>query len=50
MQIPADYLVQNQQLWNAKTDCHVASDFYDVAGFRAGHSSLNEVELEKPRL
>ncbi|WP_242581765.1 class I SAM-dependent methyltransferase [Hymenobacter telluris] len=45
MNIPLDYLTLNRHLWNAKTDYHVASDFYDMAGFRAGKSSLREVEL-----
>ncbi len=36
----------NQALWNAKVPHHVASDFYDLAGFRAGKSSLNRIELE----
>ena len=45
MHTPPDYLAQNRQLWNAKTDYHVASQFYDMASFRAGQSSLREVEL-----
>ncbi|RSK45321.1 class I SAM-dependent methyltransferase [Hymenobacter rigui] len=40
-----NYLELNRRLWNAKTEYHVQSEFYDVAGFRAGKSSLNEVEL-----
>ncbi|RSK43311.1 class I SAM-dependent methyltransferase [Hymenobacter perfusus] len=43
--VPADYLELNRRLWNAKTAHHVASDFYNVPGFLAGQSSLNEVEL-----
>ncbi|WP_375436496.1 class I SAM-dependent methyltransferase [uncultured Hymenobacter sp.] len=45
MDTPANFLAQNQQLWNAKTEYHLASEFYDVVGFVAGKSSLNEVEL-----
>ncbi|RSK34020.1 class I SAM-dependent methyltransferase [Hymenobacter metallilatus] len=40
-----NYLELNRRLWNAKTDYHMQSAFYNVAGFRAGESSLNEVEL-----
>ncbi|AHJ97009.1 hypothetical protein [Hymenobacter swuensis] len=43
--VPANYLELNRRLWNAKTAHHVASDFYNVPGFLAGQSSLNEVEL-----
>ncbi|UYZ60742.1 class I SAM-dependent methyltransferase [Hymenobacter latericus] len=39
------YLALNRALWNARTEHHLASAFYDVAGFRAGKSSLNGIEL-----
>lgn len=42
--IPDNYLELNRRLWNAKTDYHVQSAFYDVPGFMAGKSSLTEVE------
>lgn len=42
--VPENYLELNRQLWNAKTDYHLQSDFYDVPGFMAGKSSLTEVE------
>ncbi|NIG55988.1 bifunctional 2-polyprenyl-6-hydroxyphenol methylase/3-demethylubiquinol 3-O-methyltransferase UbiG [Chitinophaga sp. Cy-1792] len=35
----------NKQLWNNKTEVHLRSEFYAVAGFKAGKSSLNQVEL-----
>ncbi|NVO85841.1 class I SAM-dependent methyltransferase [Hymenobacter terrestris] len=44
--IPPDYLELNRRLWNAKTAFHLASDFYDVAGFAAGQTSLNPPELQ----
>lgn len=46
MTSPADYLEINKRSWNARTEYHVASEFYDVAGFRNGASSLNDIELE----
>ncbi|GGG40884.1 class I SAM-dependent methyltransferase [Hymenobacter glacieicola] len=41
----ATYLELNRALWNAKTEYHLRSDFYDVAGFRQGRTSLKEIEL-----
>jgi SAM-dependent methyltransferase len=35
----------NRALWDELTPIHVASDFYDVDGFRSGRSSLRHVEL-----
>lgn len=40
-----DYISINKFLWNQKTEYHYSSDFYDVAGFLQGRSSLNEIEL-----
>ncbi|KUG07251.1 class I SAM-dependent methyltransferase [Solirubrum puertoriconensis] len=40
------YLELNRALWNARTEHHLSSEFYDVEGFRAGKSSLNSIELE----
>ncbi|MCF6470662.1 class I SAM-dependent methyltransferase [Nonomuraea sp. MG754425] len=42
-----DYLRINQANWNARVPIHVASDFYDVAGFQAGRCSLRAFELEE---
>ncbi|MFG2001919.1 class I SAM-dependent methyltransferase [Spirillospora sp. NPDC048911] len=39
-----DYLTLNRALWDERVPIHVASDFYDVAGFRAGASSLRDFE------
>ncbi|MBN2043782.1 MAG: methyltransferase domain-containing protein [Anaerolineales bacterium] len=41
------YVESNQQLWDQNTHVHVKSEFYDVAGFKAGKSSLNPIELEE---
>lgn len=39
------FLEKNKVAWNQRTEIHVDSDFYDVAGFKAGRSSLKGVEL-----
>lgn len=41
-----EYIKVNKDLWNAKTDIHVKSKFYDVESFKKGKSSLNYLELE----
>lgn len=41
-----DYFDLNRQSWNNRVDAHLASDFYDVAGFLQGKSSLNDIELD----
>jgi 2-polyprenyl-3-methyl-5-hydroxy-6-metoxy-1,4-benzoquinol methylase len=45
MEMPSNYTELNRQLWNAKTNFHIRSEFYDVEGFLGGKSSLNDVEL-----
>lgn len=40
-----DYLSVNQQGWDRRVQTHVTSEFYDVAGFLKGNSSLQEIEL-----
>jgi SAM-dependent methyltransferase len=39
------YSDSNRALWNQWTELHEGSEFYDVAGFRAGKSSLRAIEL-----
>lgn len=39
------YIDGNRQLWDTWTPHHVASDFYDIAGFKAGRQTLDEIEL-----
>jgi SAM-dependent methyltransferase len=40
-----DYISANRKLWDTKVAHHVASDFYDVAGFLKGANPLNDIEL-----
>jgi SAM-dependent methyltransferase len=40
-----DYRETNRGLWNGWAQLHVRSSFYDVAGFKAGKSSLMPIEL-----
>ncbi len=40
-----NYIEINKALWNAKTDIHLVSEFYDNEQFLAGKSSLNDIEL-----
>jgi SAM-dependent methyltransferase len=40
-----NYLDINRKSWNNRTETHLKSDFYDLAGFLGGKSSLNEIEL-----
>ena len=43
-----EYMKGNRDLWNEITSIHVASDFYDVEGFKQGRSSmLYPIELEE---
>ncbi len=37
----------NKNTWNKKVGFHFKSDFYDVAGFREGKSSLQFIELKE---
>jgi SAM-dependent methyltransferase len=41
-----NYLEINKNTWNKKTEVHLNSEFYDVTGFLAGKSSLNDIELQ----
>ena len=40
------YFETNKDLWNKRVSIHVSSDFYDVASFKKGKTSLNKIELE----
>ena len=42
-----DYLKANLASWDEAVGLHVGSELYDVAGFRAGRSSLSEIELSE---
>ena len=37
-------LATNRRNWNQRVPVHAASSFYDLAGFKAGRISLNEIE------
>jgi SAM-dependent methyltransferase len=37
----------NRAWWNERVPLHVASDFYDVEGFKAGRTTLRPFELEE---
>ena len=41
------YLGTNRKSWDERVAVHVASDFYDVAGFKAGNCTLKSVEVEE---
>lgn len=42
---PDHYLDINRTSWNQRLETHLQSDFYDVASFLEGKSSLNSIEL-----
>lgn len=42
-----DFVAANRKLWDAWSELHESSDFYDVEAFRAGASSLQSIELEE---
>jgi SAM-dependent methyltransferase len=42
-----EYLKNNRKLWNEITPIHARSEFYDVAGFKAGRCTLKSIELEE---
>jgi len=39
------YFNTNKETWNKKVEIHLKSDFYDVAGFLKGKTSLNSYEI-----
>jgi SAM-dependent methyltransferase len=39
-----EFLAANRRHWNEVVPIHLASDFYDVAGFKAGATSLTPIE------
>lgn len=40
-----NYIEINKNTWNAKTDVHVVSEFYNNASFLKGNCTLNSIEL-----
>lgn len=45
MKTKIDYIAINRESWNKRTETHMVSEFYDVAGFLKGNTSLNDIEL-----
>jgi 2-polyprenyl-3-methyl-5-hydroxy-6-metoxy-1,4-benzoquinol methylase len=45
MSTEQNYIEINRHSWNNRTEAHIKSEFYDLAGFLNGKSSLNEIEL-----
>lgn len=41
-----DYQTHNKDAWNKRVSAHIASEFYNLEGWKAGKTSLNEIELE----
>lgn len=41
-----DHFIANRALWNARTEAHYASAFYDVEGFVKAGSTLKHIELD----
>jgi 2-polyprenyl-3-methyl-5-hydroxy-6-metoxy-1,4-benzoquinol methylase len=42
-----EYFSANKELWNQRTLVHRDSDFYNLAGFRAGETVLTPIELNE---
>jgi SAM-dependent methyltransferase len=42
-----EFLMANLGLWNEWTEIHETSAFYDLEGFKAGHSSLHSIERDE---
>ena len=40
------YIVTNRKSWDDRAQKHFESEFYDVEGFLAGNTSLNEIEIK----
>ena len=40
-----EFMDANRRHWDEVVDVHIASEFYDVAAFKAGRSKLKPVEL-----
>ena len=42
-----EYIDNNRKLWDGMVPVHMASEFYDVASFKAGRNSLMQVERDE---
>lgn len=47
MKIYQSFFEENKISWNKRTVVHKDSDFYDLASFKKGKSSLNKIELDE---
>ncbi len=47
MEIYQSYFEENKKSWNKRTAVHKDSEFYDLAAFKKGKSSLTKIELEE---
>jgi len=41
------YFEANREAWNKKTEIHIASDLYDIEGFKKGKNTLYDIELNE---
>ena len=44
---PPDWADANRRMWDERVPIHVGSDFYDVAGFKAGEPAVQPFEIEE---
>jgi SAM-dependent methyltransferase len=47
MEVYKKYFEVNKETWNQKVGIHIKSEFYDVASFLKGKTSLNPIELNE---
>jgi SAM-dependent methyltransferase len=47
MEMYESYFEENKTSWNKRTAIHKDSDFYDLASFKKGKTSLNRIELRE---
>jgi SAM-dependent methyltransferase len=45
--VPDDWVEVNRAGWNLRTQVHLRSDFYDVAAWSSGRTSLKSLELQE---
>ncbi|MCF8277656.1 MAG: class I SAM-dependent methyltransferase [Flavobacteriales bacterium] len=41
-----DYQTTNRDAWNKRVSAHLSSEFYELEAWKAGKSSLNDIELD----
>ncbi len=44
---PPGWIATNRRKWDERVPLHVASDFYDVAAFKAGHPQIEPFEVDE---